>query len=268
MVIGVRKLLRQNMSRTNLQRLDYLWWYCKHYLPCRTASPFVKRAPLLHGRHSELLEELSNINVFAPTLMCRIMTKHGSDKGNSWHNYTAIYSRLLGKLQDRNLRIFELGLCRIDQREDSASTGDGRPGASLRGWREIFPNSEVFGADIERSILFTEERIRTYYCDQLDSDAISDLWEHPELKEGMDILVEDGLHTFLANISFLAGSLDHVKIGGMYFVEDIAHSELPRWHDQLSLFTGRYPNYDFVLAELPNSLNFYDNNMLIARRHS
>jgi hypothetical protein len=43
-------------------------------------------------------------------------------------------------------------------------------------WRDYFPNSEIFGADIDRDVLFDEDRIRTYYVDQLDPEAIASMW--------------------------------------------------------------------------------------------
>ena len=200
--------------------------------------------------------------------MCRIMTKYGSDKGNSWHNYTTIYSELFGSLRNRPLRIFELGLGR-DHPNLAESIGmDGLAGASLRGWREILPNAVVFGADIDRSILFAEDRIQTFYCDQLDSAAIRDLWAQPALVDEMDIIVEDGLHTFEGNASFLAGSLDQVRSGGFYSIEDILSKDLEQWHKHLPSYASQYPNCDFALLELPNAFNDFDNNMLIIRKHS
>ncbi|MDP9051308.1 MAG: hypothetical protein M3O31_11410, partial [Acidobacteriota bacterium] len=98
--------------------------------------------------------------------------------------------------------------------------------------------------------------------------AIRDLWAQPELRDEMDIIIEDGLHTFPANVSFLAGSLDHVCVGGTYVVEDIARKDLPLWHKQLPIYVEEFPGFDFVLAELPNALNSHDNNMLIIRRRS
>jgi hypothetical protein len=121
------------------------------------------------------------------------------------------------KLRGRALRIFELGLG-TNNPDFAYSMGvDGRPGASLRGSREIFPHALVFGADIDRDVLFTEKRIQTY-CDELDSGGTRDLWAQPALEEEMDILIEDGLHEFPANISFLAGSLEHVRVGGIYVI--------------------------------------------------
>jgi cellulose biosynthesis protein BcsQ len=84
----------------------------------------------------------------------------------------------------------------------------------------------------------------------------------------MDILIEDGLHTFPANVSFLDGSLERVRVGGTYIVEDIRRSDLPMWHKQLPIYAKQFSNFDFVLLELPNALNDYDNNLLIIRRRS
>ena len=53
-----------------------------------------------------------------------------------------------------------------------------RPGASLRAWRDALPNSQIFGADIDGSILFNnEERIRTARADQLDPGSLLAVYE-------------------------------------------------------------------------------------------
>ena len=54
---------------------------------------------------------------------------------------------------------------------------NGKPGASLYGWSDFFPNSKIFGADIDINILFRTERIKTYYCDQLNPNDINDVLE-------------------------------------------------------------------------------------------
>jgi hypothetical protein len=268
MLSKTRNLLKRKLSPAVFHRVCYYWWYAKFYTPRRAASSVVRRHPVVHGPSSELADQLRSINIYAPTPMCRVMTKYSSDKGNSWHNYTTVYSKLFGRDRARVRRVFELGLGR--DHPDMASTigKDGLPGASLRGWREIFPHALVFGADIDRSILFSEDRIQTFYCDQLDSNAIHEMWDQPTMREPMDIIVEDGLHTFEGNASFLAGSLEHVRPGGYYTVEDILSKDLHHWHEHLPLYAKQYPQYDFALLELPNSFNSYDNNMLVVRRRS
>ena len=53
----------------------------------------------------------------------------------------------------------------------------GRPGASLFGWSEFFPNSHIFGADIDDEILFSTKKITTFYCDQTNSIEVIEMWK-------------------------------------------------------------------------------------------
>jgi hypothetical protein len=143
---------------------------------------------------------------------------------------------------------------------------DGRPGASLRGWRKLFPYAVVYGADIDRTILFQEDRIGTFYCDQLDHASIQELWSQADLQVGMDIIIEDGLHTFEANTSFLEGSLDHLSPGGTYIVEDVALGAIERWRGHIEQISAeRFPKHEFVFVVLPNDMNQIDNNLVLVR---
>src|SRR3989442_15134429 len=118
----------------------------------------------------------------------------------------------------------------------------GAPGASLRGWRQLFPHALVYGADIDRGILFQEDRIKTFYCDQLDRSSIRELWSHPDLRGGVDIIIEDGLHTFEANVSFLEEPLDQLRPGGIYICEDIMLNRVGEWSDRLEThYSKKYP---------------------------
>jgi hypothetical protein len=85
----------------------------------------------------------------------------------------------------------------------------------------------------------------------------------------MDIIIDDGLHTFEANVSFLEGSLNQLRPGGVYMVEDILQEAVERWHDQLqTVYPERFPNHEFAFVELPNAFNNLDNNLLLIRRRS
>jgi len=278
MIATARELLRRNLSPQSFQSINSCWRYGKFDFPRLVASVFVRRVPQVQGFPAGqapglLVRQLRSINVFAPTRMCRVMLRHGSDKGQGLgqglHNYTTVYSVLFGKLRGKPLRIFELGLGTNNPDLLSSMGVYGRPGASLRGWRELFPHALVFGADIDRDILFEEDRIKTFYCDQLDRVAIRDLWAQPALQGGMDILIEDGLHTFEGNISFLEGSLEQLRPGGVYVVEDILQPTLGQWRERLeTVYSKQYPNHEFALVTLPNSFNDLDNNLLIIRRRS
>ena len=185
------------------------------------------------------------------------------DKGRQ-HDYTTVYSALFKKRCEQPLRVFELGLGTNNPDAPSNMGVFGSPGASLRGWRELFPHALLYGADIDRAILFQEDRIMTFYCDQLDRSSIRELWLHPDLQDGMDIIIEDGLHTFEANVSFLEGSLDHLRPGGIYVAEDIMWSDVDKWYDRLeAIYSKKYPTYEFAFVVLANR---GCDNLLVVRR--
>jgi hypothetical protein len=268
-----RELLQRSLPPDAHRALRYSWWGGKVYLPRLIASVVRHPRPTLHcvlnSDRSAILAQLQNVNLLAPTRLCRIMTWHGSDKGRGHHNYTTVYAALFKAIRKRPLRVFELGLGTNNPDLPSNMTANGRPGASLRGWRDYFPQALVYGADVDRDILFEEDRIKTFYCDQCDETSIRRLWAQAELQSvGMDIIIEDGLHTFEANVSFLEGSLSRVRPGGFYIVEDIAGPSIGRWIDVLrNVYANRFPDCEFALITLPNPLNEDDNNLLIIHRH-
>ena len=102
---------------------------------------------------------------------------------------------------------------------------DGRPGASLYGWQEFFPNSYIFGADIDTDILFNTDKIKTYYCDQRSPEIILKMWIKPDLQENFDIIIEDGLHTFDGHVCFFENSIHKLKTNGYYIIEDVINPE-------------------------------------------
>jgi hypothetical protein len=263
-----KEQLKRVLSPTAFQRASYCWWCIRIYTLRRVAAIFIQRTSVVYGQPSDFIDRIRGVNTLAPTTMCRVMTKHGSDKGRFRHNYTTIYFEMFREFRGRPLRIFELGLGTNNPQLPSSMGVMGRPGASLRGWRELFPQALVFGADIDRDILFTDTRIQTFYCNQLDDNAIRDLWTQPAMQGGMDIILDDGLHTFPANTSFLAGSLKHLHVGGVYVIEDIPDRDIATWRSELSNYASQFSNYDFALVELPRPSKHGDNNHMMIRRRS
>jgi hypothetical protein len=74
-------------------QLTRFWWWCfSSYFPRLVASRFVRRAPEVRSfgaplASSDLVNKLQSVNLLAPTKMCRLMTKRGSDKARP-NNYT------------------------------------------------------------------------------------------------------------------------------------------------------------------------------------
>lgn len=202
------------------------------------------------------------------TPLCSIMGRHGSDKGNSdlntsWHNYTTFYYSIFKDWKDKKIRIFELGLGTNNTNIASNMGKDGVPGASLHGWVEFFPNAKVFGADIDKDILFETGRIKTFYCDQTKPHEIMNMWKNSELLENFDIIIEDGLHTFEANVCFLENSIHKLKRGGYYIIEDIVFGEERRMLEKIEEWKTKFPFMQFTLLKIPHTRNNVDNTLLV-----
>jgi len=202
------------------------------------------------------------------TQLCEIMGRNKSDKGSSdicecWHNYTTFYYSIFSSLRDQQLRIFELGLGTNNLAVPSNMGADGRPGASLYGWEEFFPNAQIFGADIDDGILFTTDRIKTFFCDQTNPAVIRNMWRDPTLQEEFDIIIEDGLHTFLANVCFFENSIHKLKAGGYYIIEDITSREIALFERKITEWTRNYRDCVFTLLKIPSLVNTCDNNLLV-----
>jgi hypothetical protein len=202
------------------------------------------------------------------TPLCEIMGRNKSDKGSiditsSWHNYTPFYYSIFKDLRDKKLRIFELGLGTNNVNMPSNMGAYGRPGASLYGWREFFASSAIFGADIDSDILFTADNIETFFCDQTNPHIIKYMWNDPKLQENFDIIIEDGLHTFEANVCFFENSIHKLKPNGYYIIEDITVHDEPLFINKIKEWERRYTHCLFKLVKIPSSINNFDNTLLV-----
>ena len=202
------------------------------------------------------------------TPLCEIMGRNKSDKGSidintSWHNYTTFYYSVFKDICKNKLRVFELGLGTNNVNVPSNMGPNGRPGASLFGWAEFFTNSEIFGADIDASILFNTDKIKTYYCDQTNPEIIKKMWSESNLQDNFDIIIEDGLHTFTANVCFFENSIHKLKPNGYFIIEDILHYEEILFINKIKEWEQQYNSLVFTLLKIPSSCNKYDNTLLI-----
>ena len=209
-------------------------------------------------------------NEMVSTPLCEIMGRYGSDKGSvnilsSWHNYTTYYYSIFKDLKDKSLRIFELGLGTNNIALPSNMGKDGQPGASLRGWAEFFPTSKIYGADIDKDILFNTDKIQTYYCDQTDPETIKEMWSHSDLELPFDIIIEDGLHTFSANVCFFENSIHKLVPGGYYIIEDISIHDAPLFLSKINEWKITFPKLTFTYLQIPNRRNTHDNNLLVIK---
>lgn len=162
-----------------------------------------------------------------------LFARYGSDK-STVHNYHLMYAALLKGKRNLPLDILEIGLGTNNTSLPSNMGKNGKPGASLRAFRDWGPNSKIYGADIDKEILFSEERISTFFVDQTNPKTLKDLAAQFSQKR-FDLIIDDGLHNTWANLNTLNFALDLLKPGGIFVVEDILNEYLPIWKISLSL---------------------------------
>jgi hypothetical protein len=161
----------------------------------------------------------------------------GSDKANK-HNYHQLYGKILSN-RNSIKNILEIGLGTNNTDVVSSMGVNGRPGASLRAFKEFCPQCQVTGADVDKRVLFNEDRINTYYIDQTDLKTFDALVEKIE-RNSFDLVIDDGLHSVNANISSLRFGLAIVKAGGWVVIEDIDKETLCLWQLVASILPSKY----------------------------
>ena len=195
--------------------------------------------------------------------LTELMNYYGSDKGgkNNHHNYADFYSEIFFHRRNEIKSFLEIGLGTNNVNLPSNMGIDGVPLASLRAWRDYFKNAQVYGADIDKSILKNEERIKTFFVDQTNPESIKKLFNSiGELK--FDIILEDGLHEYNANICFFENSIDYLKNNGIYIIEDIFYKDKKKF---LNYFKSK--NYNFSIVDIYHKKNIANNCLVIVRKN-
>jgi hypothetical protein len=175
--------------------------------------------------------------------LAELCDKYGSDKGEikttghpysgPSHTYADFMSTRFGHCRETIRRVFECGLGTNNPSLPSNMGPQGRPGASLRVWRDYFPNAMIFGADIDATILFEEDRIKTYYVDQTSKDAIEELWRQIGVSN-FQLMIDDGLHKFEAGVCLFENSVSNLAANGYYIIEDVNPYDMLRYKSYFS----------------------------------
>lgn len=178
--------------------------------------------------------------------LAELFNKHGSDK-SSMHNYHLIYGKILSGEHTDEINILEIGMGTNNSELVSNMGEQGKPGASLRAFRDFSANAQVYGADIDEDILFTEDRIQTFAVDQTSPDSLQRLASQLNATQ-FDLIIDDGLHTAHANIATLNFALNKLKVSGWFVCEDIHADSLPVWNVVAALIPNGYATYLYKTA--------------------
>jgi len=161
------------------------------------------------------------------TTLCLIGKKYAVDKspffGN--HTYTPEYHKILKDLRNNIQNILEIGIGTVKLMQ-SLTNDSYKPGASLRMWRDYFPNANIFGCDIVTDVLFSEERIKTFQTDQSNEKSLNTLMSN--IGNKLDLIIDDGSHIQEHMITSFKILWKSLKVNGIYIIEDIHISFIDR----------------------------------------
>jgi len=166
----------------------------------------------------------------------KYLDKYGSDKATA-HNYHNVYGPIL-KDRSKIKGVLEIGMGTNNKGVISNMGGAGKPGGSLRAFRDFLKSAKIYGADIDKRILFEEERIETFYVDQTCPAAFIDLGKL--VPSDLDLIIDDGLHSPDANIETLKFGLTKIRAGGWVVIEDISADAIPVWEVVAALLPKNY----------------------------
>ena len=125
-----------------------------------------------------------------------------------WSNYFQVYEKILSNYRNKKIKFVEIGVAN---------------GGSLFMWKKYFgKKAKIIGIDLNPNAKKLEKNgFKIYIGNQSDKK----FWDHFYKKEGkVDIILDDGGHKNLQQISTVHYSLPYIKDGGKIIVEDTGTS--------------------------------------------
>jgi hypothetical protein len=167
------------------------------------------------------------------TELCELFEKYGADKCPLYrHSYSTGYNNLLKDYRDTYKNVLEIGIG-TTQLMQRYMKNDKRyePGASLRAWRDYFTLANVYGLDIERNVLFEEDRIHCFYTDQSDASQLHQTMTDIRVFADndsllFDMILDDGSHIYEHMLLSMQTLDKYVTPGGYYIIEDVQSQQI------------------------------------------
>ena len=91
------------------------------------------------------------------------------------------------------------------------------------------------------------------------------MWNNEELQKPFDIIIEDGLHEFYANVCFFENSIHKLGPNGYYIIEDILNHDILKFNNVIETWKIKYPNLTFTILQIPSTKNKSDNTLLVVK---
>lgn len=161
----------------------------------------------------------------------RIGDQHDTDKAHRYHNYLVWYERFLCVRRNDELNILEMGV---------------GVGASLKTWRDYFPNANIVGFDFETDRLqYIEPRVSIFIGDQANEADLTRV----NIEHGpFDLIIDDAGHEPENQISAHRFWLPKLRSGGLYILEDVVEDSVRAYLASLACETMRKSDLVLTIA--------------------
>ena len=143
-------------------------------------------------------------------MLKELLQKYKCDK-SSKHSYELCYEKHFLPVKNEPINILEIGIFK---------------GESMKVWLEYFPNATVYGIDIFQRIkenelpILKNPRVKYLKLDSISEQAkqiITENWGDTKF----NFIIDDGLHTPVANRLTFLNFINFLKNDGVFFIEDV-----------------------------------------------
>lgn len=145
------------------------------------------------------------------------LTHYGSDK-DTVHRYGSMYDTLLAACPRVDV-LLEIGLFK---------------GASIRAWRDVFPQATIVGADIDRGCIFDVgpvEGFKFWHMDVSDGPLLEKVAK--EMTESFDVIIDDSTHMECHQMNIRRTLFQSLTPGGVMVIEDVANDSVAAWMQEM-----------------------------------
>ena len=143
-------------------------------------------------------------------LLKEIFEKYNCDKAG--HLYHEVYQPHFEDIKDKPLKILEVGIFK---------------GVSMDSWRDYLPNATIYGLDIftrlspDQIPALKKDRIEWAFCDSTGNDVSQTIVKKWGEEIKFDVIIDDGLHTPIANAKTFENLIPFLDDSGVFFIEDV-----------------------------------------------
>lgn len=148
-------------------------------------------------------------DVLNQNILDELAISYATDKSSRFHNYTHVYNMIFNSIKDKNLTVLEIGVLN---------------GSSVKMWSDYFKNSKIVGIDVDELCKnYITNKIAIEIGNQTDINFLKYIKNtYPDI----DILIDDGGHTWHQQKTTFIDMFPHIKSGGYYIIEDLTTSYL------------------------------------------